>query len=208
MKALLKTLGVGLVALIVVATPVVYEMPRAEACGTTPILGEICIFAFGFCPQGYAAADGHLLSITPQNAALFNLLGTTYGGDGMTTFGVPDLRGRTARGVGVGSGLGAVFLGDMAGTETVTLSIGQMPAHSHTLNATSTPGNRPGPVGKILSRANPDTLVDMYNNGAPNTTMGASSIGATGGGLPVSTISPYLGLTHCIAVSGTFPSQP
>jgi microcystin-dependent protein len=207
MKALLKTLGVGLVAVMVVATPVVYEMPRAEACGSTPFLGEICIFAFSFCPRGYAATDGQLLSIA-QYQDLFLLLGTTYGGDGQNTFGLPNLQGRTARGTGVGSGLSPVFLGDPGGTESVTLSIAQMPAHSHILNATSTRGNRPGPSGKILSRANPDTLVDMYSTASPDTTMAASSIGATGGGSPVATISPFLGLTHCIAVVGLFPPQP
>ena len=102
MKALLKTLGLGLIAVIVVATPVVYEMPRAEACGTAPLLGEICIFAFNYCPKGYAVADGQLLSIA-QYPGLSALLGQTYGGDGVTTFGLPDLQGRTARGTGASS---------------------------------------------------------------------------------------------------------
>jgi len=206
MKTWLKTLGVGLVTVIVVTTHVVYEMPGAEACGSEPYIGEICTFAFNFCPRGYAVANGQLLMIS-QYDQLFTLLGTTYGGDGQTTFGLPDLRGRTARGTGQGNGLANVVLGEMAGVESVTLSLAQMPAHTHALNATTTRGDRPGPSGHILSRANPDTIVNVYSTGSPTVTMAASSIGASGGGQPAQTLSPYLGLSHCIALEGIFPPR-
>ena len=201
MKTLSKTLCVGLVILIAVATPVASLVTRAEACGANPFLGQICIFAFNFCPLGFAAAAGQILPIA-QNLALFSLLGNTYGGNGTTTFALPDLRGRTARGTGQGPGLADVALGEEAGAETVTLTVNQMPSHTHTLMATTTPGNRSGP-GNL-----PAHIANQFNStSAPNVAMGAQSIQSTGGSQPHSILSPYLGLTHCIAVQGIFPSQ-
>lgn len=118
-----------------IALPLIAAQPAA-ACGSEPTLGEICTFGFNFCPQGFLPANGSLVSIN-QNQALFSLLGVYYGGDGRTTFGVPDLRGRAVVGTGQGAGLSNVNLGQMRGAEQATLSVNQMPNHTHATQYTS-----------------------------------------------------------------------
>lgn len=182
--------------------------PAAHAtCSIEPILGSVCMFAGNFCPRGYAEADGQLMAIN-QNSALFAILGTTYGGNGQTTFALPDLRGRSAIGVGQGPGLSQVELGQQAGTETVTLNISQMPAHSHAAVArgTTAAGTTDSPANAVpakLARSN------IYSSGAADTNMGASAItvATAGGSQPVPTRNPYLGLKMCIALQGIFPSR-
>lgn len=176
-------------------------------CSAEPMIGSICITAANFCPRGYASTDGQILSIA-QNTALFSLLGTTYGGDGRVTFALPDLRGRSAVGVGQGPGLNPVIEGEQGGSESVVLNIGQLPAHSHTaqLRATSSAGNTDNPSGAVpakLARSN------IYSSSGADSNMGASavSVANTGGNQPVGVLDPYLGLRFCIAVEGIYPPR-
>ncbi|MDO9286865.1 MAG: tail fiber protein [Aquabacterium sp.] len=176
-------------------------------CSTEPIMGSVCIFAGNFCPRGYADAAGQTMAIA-QNTALFSLLGTTYGGNGQTTFALPDLRGRAPIGVGTGPGLSPVFDGQQAGQENVTLTSAQMPVHSHSaqLRGTATAGNTDSPANAVpakLARSN------IYSSGAADTAMGVSTItiGTAGGSQPVSVRNPYLGVRYCIALEGIYPSR-
>lgn len=195
----------------------------ASACNTEPFLGTVCAFGFNFCPRGYRPADGSLLPIS-QNTALFSLLGTTYGGNGTTTFGLPDLRGRALVGAGQGPGLSPISLGEMAGTEQVTLTVNQLPPHSHsattdvtvtaTARALGSAGNTDNPNGNSLAMVSRQNL---YSNAAPTVNMSANAIATTanatttiaptGGGQSIENRSPYLGITYCVAVEGIFPSR-
>lgn len=176
-------------------------------CSTEPMIASICITAATFCPRGYASAEGQILSIA-QNTALFSLIGTTYGGNGQTTFALPDLRGRSAVGRGQGPGLSPVEIGEQGGSETVTLNVNQLPAHSHAaqLRGTTTAGNTDSPANAVpakLARSN------IYSSATSDSNMGASavSVGVTGGSQPVSVLDPYLGLRFCIALQGIFPAR-
>ena len=162
-----------------------------------PFLGEIRPFAFGFTPKGWASCDGQLLPIA-QNAALFSLLGTMYGGDGRTTFALPDLRGRA------GMHVSSVHTqGERAGQENVTLSTAQIPLHSHTVNCSNTIGNQTSPAGKFWAQDSDGNVVFSSTGGA---TMAAAAIGNTGG-QPHPNMQPYLVVNYCIAVQGIFPSR-
>lgn len=177
------------------------------AFASEPFIAEIKMFGGNFAPRGYALCDGQLLPIS-QNAALFSILGTTYGGDGRTTFGLPDLRGRTAVHPGSGPGLSQIRLGQKGGAETHTLTVAQMPAHNHaaTLHATSTRGLSPVPTGKILA-TKPRT--NIYSHVAPDVAMstGAVTTADTGGSQSFSIRDPYLAINHIIALVGLFPSR-
>lgn len=176
-------------------------------CSTEPILGSICITAANFCPRGYASTEGQILSIQ-QNTALFSLLGTTYGGNGQTTFALPDLRGRSAVGMGQGPGLSPVFQGEQGGSENVTLTVNQLPAHSHTaqLRGTTSTGNTDSPANAVPARL---PRSNIYSSATGDSNMGTSavSVGSTGGNQPVSVLDPYLGLRFCIALQGVYPSR-
>jgi len=169
-----------------------------------PILGEIKMFAGNFAPTGWAFCQGQLLPIA-QNTALFSLLGTTYGGNGTTTFALPDLRGRAPIGFGQGPGLSNKDLGQQFGTETVTLTTAQMPAHSHTVNAVTTEGNQNLPTNSLP--ANTKALDKEYSDAASNTTMKSGMIGITGSSQPVNISQPSLGVNFIIALQGIFPSR-
>ncbi len=171
-----------------------------------PFLGEVRLFGFTFAPRGWANCDGQLLPIS-QNNALFALLGTTYGGDGQTTFGLPDLRGRYPMHTGQGPGLSSRPMGQEGGQELVTLTTNEMPGHGHVTvlkardaNATST-----DPANAGLSVAREDTygtvgdLVDME--------AGSVDVGNTGGSQPHNNMPPFLAMRWCIALVGIFPSQ-
>lgn len=175
----------------------------------TPYLSEIKICSFGFAPQGWAQCNGQQLPIN-QNQALFSLLGTTYGGNGQTTFALPDLRGRTSMHIG-----GGHIQGEKAGEEAHTLTVSELPQHIHFLQglaaqATLAGGAIPGP-GKSLAQGaaatNPISDVNLYGTGAPNIPMSAASISNTGGSQPHENRQPYLVLNHCIALIGVFPSR-
>lgn len=160
-------------------------------------LGEIRPFAFGFPPKGWAACDGQLLPIA-QNAALFSLLGTMYGGDGRTTFALPDLRGRAEMHVN-----SVHPQGEHAGQENVTLTTAQIPSHSHTVNCSNVVGTQTSPAGKFWAQDSNGNVVFSNAGGA---TMAATAVGNTGG-QPHPNMQPYLVVNYCIALQGIFPSR-
>lgn len=172
-----------------------------------PILGEIKMFGFNFAPRGYAFCDGQLLSIA-SNTSLFSLLGVTFGGDGRTTFGLPDLRGRVAVHPGTGPGLSPVSWGETGGAERKQLSSSNMPSHVHeaVLQGTSGLNNQEGPADHSLAA---DPREKQYSNAAPNVAMNADSITIqpTGGGQAFDLRNPYLGIYHSIALQGLYPSR-
>jgi microcystin-dependent protein len=166
-------------------------------------IGEIFMGGWNFCPRSSARLDGQLLSIA-ENNALFALLGTQYGGDGRTTFGLPDMRGRFAMHPGQGPGLSPRQQGQQGGSETNTLTTGQLPAHSHALNATSTAANTPDPTGNLPATTGRDS---SYASGLANAPMGAGAIGDTGGGQDVNNMPPFNVVMWCIVTQGIFPSR-
>lgn len=180
-----------------------------------PFIGTIQAYGFNFAPRGWATCQGQILSIA-QNSALFALLGTMYGGNGQTTFGLPDLQGRMPVGQGQGAGLSPHSMGQMAGSENTTLTSLQMPAHTHSLNATTTVGTGTGPnnTSILAGAAGVDETslntvkVTMYEPvAAMNTTLAPGSIGAAGGSQPFSIQQPYLTINWSIALEGLFPSR-
>ncbi len=172
-----------------------------------PFIGEIKIVGFNFPPRGWTRCDGQLLSIA-QNIALFSLLGTTYGGDGEVTFGLPELRGRFPMHYGNGPGLSSRNLGQKSGTETNTLTVNQLSPHSHsgTVVSSTAEGDRTDPSGAYPAR--PEEPVQPYA-GTTGGTMAAGSvqIGNAGGGQGVNNMPPYQAVNFVIALVGLFPSQ-
>jgi len=166
-----------------------------------PFLGQIILVGFNFAPQGWALCNGQILSIA-QNTALFSLLGTTYGGNGQTTFGLPDLRGRVPVSAGQGPGLSNYDLGEVAGQETVTLNVTQMPAHIHGLAGVQTDPSTQKPGNAYLANGN------AYSASTPDAVMGQQSIQPTGNNLPHENRPPYLTLNYCIALNGLYPTRP
>lgn len=177
------------------------------AAQTNPFLGEIRMFAGNFAPTGWALCDGSLLQIS-QNQALFSLLGTMYGGNGTTTFALPDLRGRVAIDAGTGTGLTARTQGDTGGQESVALTLAQMPAHSHTATvmADSTVGTSDRPNGAVPARngAAVPSFSAVANTSLKSTTV---TIGASGSGQPHPNMPPYTCVTFIIALQGIFPAR-
>ena len=178
-------------------------------------LGQLMLFAGNFVPRGYVGCNGQLLSIAEYDT-LYVLLGTTYGGDGVTTFGVPDLRGRAPQHFGQGLGLPSVALGQISGTETITLTSAQMPAHNHTLTATVTPScsstddeDSTSPVNSY-PRAFPGTNTYSTTQNGQTGQAGSFNIPLmpTGSGYPMDNTQPSLAMTFCMATEGIFPSQP
>jgi len=170
-------------------------------------LAEVRSFVGNFAPRNWAFCSGQLLSIS-QNQALFSLLGTIYGGDGRTTFALPDLRGRIPMQQGSGPGLSHVNLGQRSGQENTVLSQSQMPAHTHTatLNARREDGANFNPAGGVLAA---DTSASIYSSNAPDTTMSSASItmSSSGSSQDVSLRNPYLGVNMIICTAGLFPSR-
>lgn len=168
-----------------------------------PFIGEIKLFGGNFAPRGWAFCEGQLLSIA-QNSALFSILGTTYGGDGITTFALPDLRGRVAIHPGTGPGLTSHSLGQRGGAEEITLNTGNLPPHSHTLSPGASAGAaETGDPANAFPAASSE---DVYSS-ASDTTMGESTTSSVGSGTPVSNVQPYLALNWIIALVGVFPSR-
>jgi microcystin-dependent protein len=167
-----------------------------------PFLGEIRIFGFNFAPQGWAMCAGQLLPIS-QNTALFSLLGTFYGGDGITTFALPDLRGRVPMSLGQGPGLSNYYQGEVSGAESHTLLTSQMPGHSHGVVANGGTGTTTRPDGAVPAR----TGSNLYAAAPDGTAMNAGMIASTGGSQPFALHQPFLVLNLCIALQGIFPSR-
>jgi microcystin-dependent protein len=169
-----------------------------------PFVAEIRIFPFNFAPKGWAFCDGQILPIS-QNTALFSLLGTTYGGDGKSTFALPDLQGRAAMHPGQGPGLSLHDLGETGGSETVTLLESEIPAHSHGLRASLDDADLAIPTpARSLAKAS----ANLYNNGAPNSIMAGEALAPAGGDAPHNNMQPYLTLNYNIALQGVFPPRP
>ncbi len=169
-----------------------------------PFLGEIRLAGFNFAPQGWLLCEGQILSIV-QNTALFSLLGTTYGGNGTTTFALPDLRGRVPVGFGQAPGLTPYVIGETLGVENVTLNVIQMPEHSHGVNASANKGNKESPIGNYP--ASDAAGITAEYNGSPTGVMNAGVIAGVGGNQPHENRQPTLVLNWIIAVQGIFPSR-
>ncbi|MDN5848789.1 MAG: tail fiber protein [Nitrococcus sp.] len=167
------------------------------------ILGQVVPVAFGFAPRGFALCDGQLLSIA-QNSALFALLGTQYGGDGKTTFALPDLRGRTPVGYG-SSTLGDVPIGETAGAETVTLTAAELPAHVHQSNGTTAAGGLRNPTGALYGAATAATYAPAASGS--QVTLNAQTLAAVGQGQAHENMQPFCTVNFCIAITGIFPSR-
>ena len=167
-----------------------------------PFIAEIFMFGGNFAPRNFALCDGQLLPII-QNQALFALVGTTYGGDGRTTFGLPDLRGRVPIHAGSGPGLTPRNLGLKSGQENVTLTANQMPSHTHAIQAFTGEGDSNIPTNAALAKSG----TGGYHTGAPDTNMSANSIQATGGNQSHTNIQPYLAVNFIVALVGLFPSR-
>jgi microcystin-dependent protein len=174
-----------------------------------PFVAEIRIFPFNFAPKGWAFCDGQLLPLS-QNTALFSLLGTTYGGDGKSTFALPDLQGSAAMHPGQGPGLSLHDLGEQSGSESVTLLQSEIPAHAHAVGlALSADGNSPSPASSVWAQSAAGRgAAALYQNGAPTGPVQLQSLAVTGGGLPHNNMQPYLTLNFCIALQGVFPARP
>jgi microcystin-dependent protein len=176
-----------------------------------PFVAEIRIFPFNFAPTGWAECDGQLMPIS-QNTALFSLLGTTYGGDGRSTFALPNLQGSAAMHTGgaqPGPGLSTRDLGEQSGVEFVTLLTSEMPAHAHRFGgAIDANGTNTSPVGSIWSQAPQGRgSLAAYHEAPPTGALNAIALSASGGDQPHNNMQPYLMLNFCIAMQGVFPPR-
>lgn len=166
-----------------------------------PFLGEIKVVSFGFAPKGWAECNGQLLSIN-QNQALFSLLGTMYGGNGQTNFALPDLRTKTAIHVGPSHSQGQT-----AGEQAHSLTLNELPAHTHAVAATTDAATQPTPVGALLAATDGVTFGTAYGPGGVLGTMAPGAVGNAGGSQPHNNMQPHLTLTFVIALQGIFPSR-
>jgi microcystin-dependent protein len=174
---------------------------------TEPYLASIVLFAGNFAPRGWQFCAGQILAIA-QNTALFSLLGTTYGGNGQTTFALPDLRSRVPVGTGQGPGLSNIDLGEVSGAESTTLLSTNLPSHNHLVNCDPTGSSSLNPSGLIPGISDDRSVtINMYSAAAPNGTMNPLMIGQSGGSQPFPIRNPFLGLNFIIAVEGIFPSR-
>jgi len=177
--------------------------PREARADGDPFVGEIAMVGFNFVPVGWAFCNGQILPIS-QYTALFSLLGTTYGGDGITNFGLPNLQGRVPIHFGQGPGLSPYIIGQFGGVEAVSLLTTQVPAHTHALNGSTANGTTDTPTGALPAKN--ASGVPSYGTSA-NAAMSAAAIGTTGGGQPHSNVQPYLAVNFIIALNGIFPSR-
>jgi microcystin-dependent protein len=167
-----------------------------------PYVGEIRLFAGNFAPNGWMTCEGQTLPIS-ENEVLFQLIGTTYGGDGQATFNLPDLRGRAALHQGTGGG-GTYTLGETGGVEQVTLTTNQIPVHTHPLVVSSDPGSQTDPTGHVVG-ANP--TIQLFRPGNPTAPMNAASVTSVGGSQPHENMQPFIAIQYIISLFGIFP-QP
>jgi microcystin-dependent protein len=169
---------------------------------SSPFVGEIRMFGGSFAPAGWAFCDGQTLPIS-ENDVLFNLIGTTYGGDGQQTFNLPDLRGRLPMHMGTGSGLSPRTIGEMGGVESVTLTTQQIPNHNHAPLAVSGSGNQSTPQNGVWAGA----ATSLYSSSAPNLAMNNALINGAGGNQPHENLMPYLTISFIISLFGIYPTQ-
>lgn len=167
-----------------------------------PYIGEIRMFGGNFAPAGWAFCNGQLLPIA-ENDALFNLIGTTYGGDGQETFGLPNLQGRAPVHQGTGPGLSTYQLGEAAGVESVTLTINQIPIHTHPLLATEISAQNPQPEGSVLSQS---PTIQPYLTDAGQVALSPNAVSPVGGSQPHENMQPFLCISFIISLFGVFPS--
>ena len=165
-----------------------------------PYVGEVKIFGGNFAPVDYAFCNGALLPIS-QYDVVFNLIGTTYGGDGQTTFGLPNLQGRVP--VGQGTSGQTYVMGQMGGSETVTITVPQLPSHTHTPQASTASGNLDSPGGNVWA----ESVLNAYSSDSPTVAMSATATNLAGGSQPHDNMPPFLAVTFIIALFGVFPSQ-
>jgi microcystin-dependent protein len=193
-------------ALTALGLAVAAAAPLPAAAQAEPFIGQIMCAGFNFAPRGWARLDGQLLPIA-QYSALFSLLGTTFGGDGRTTFGLPDMRGRMMVHDGNGPGLTPRVMGEQGGAESHTLNPSQMPAHSHTVTprASTATGTAASPAGGVPASR---PRVPLFEAGNGNTDMAAVTSSAAGGNQPVPQMPPYIGINCFMALEGIYPSRP
>jgi microcystin-dependent protein len=176
-----------------------------------PFVAEIRIFPFNFAPKGWAFCNGQLLPLS-QNTALFSLLGTTYGGDGKSNFALPNMQGNVPMFYGQGPGLSLYDIGEMSGSQTVTLLESELPSHPHSLNATTAAGTTADPNGMLFADGDwsfqgASGKEQYYTVTAPGATMNTQMVGFTGSSFPHNNMMPYLTLNFCIALQGVFPPR-
>lgn len=169
-----------------------------------PFLGEIRMFAGNFAPVGWAFCNGQTLAIS-SNTALFAILGTFYGGNGISTFALPNLQGCVAIHQGTGPG-GSFSIGETGGAPSTTLTISNLPSHNHVLNAVASGGNQASPAGALPAIESTGTSLD-YSTAAASASMASGAISPTGGGTPINIMQPFLTLSFIIALEGIFPSR-
>lgn len=189
-----------------VAMAILLGMPSTALAAAEPFLGEIMMTGANFCPRGWANLDGQLLQIS-QNTALFSLLGTTYGGNGRTTFGLPDLRARVPLHLGQGPGLTIRSQGAKGGAERHWLKISEMPQHQHALNGSTGGGKEQSPTGNLLGKQAQRNRIYTPAGTGPLTPMHKSVVGPTGSGHPHNNMQPFLAIRFCIALQGVYPSR-
>ncbi|MDO3383024.1 phage tail protein [Gilvimarinus algae] len=170
-----------------------------------PFVGEIRMFAGNFAPRGWAFCDGQLLAVS-QNDALFSLLGTIYGGDGRTTFGLPDLRGRIPIHAGHGPGLSERRLGAKSGEENVTLTTNQIPSHTHQMQASNELATDKSPQNNLVARTAP-AVIDIYNPDGPPVALKHDAVTSVGGSRSHTNLQPFLCVHFIIALFGIYPSR-
>jgi len=168
-----------------------------------PFIGQISMFAGNFAPRGYAFCDGQLLAVSSYDA-LFSLLGTMYGGDGRTTFGLPDLRGRVPIHYGTGPGLTPRNMGSKGGAEAVTLTVNQLPSHTHPLTASADPSTSPNSGQAVLGNSGAE---EFYGTGGFSTPLSSNSVTSVGGSISHTNIQPFQCINFIIALVGIYPSR-
>lgn len=192
----MKNARIVLPALVLLAAP--------AAAQEKPLLGQIMPTAGTFCPSGWIEADGQIMNIA-QNTALFALFGTNFGGNGQTTFAIPDLRGRAAAHSGQGPGLPSAVVGEEMGEPATTLTADQIPAHSHSYNASQSKPDVKIPTTALLATF--PAAQPAYATTAPSVQMAKEAIAPAGGGMPFDQYQPSLVLRYCVAVVGDFPKR-
>jgi microcystin-dependent protein len=166
-------------------------------------IGEIRMFAGTFAPLGWAFCSGQLIAIS-ENDTLYTLIGTTYGGDGVTTFALPNLQGRLPVHMGQGPGLTPIVIGQLGGAESVTLSPQQLPGHTHSFQASTAAGTSATPQGQVVAAS---ATVELYRESTPGTALAGAAVSPVGQSLPHDNVQPFLCVNFIISLYGTFPTQ-